>query len=122
MKEETYSGIIEPEEKDEDVLNEYMLSTVSTIKEELLIKYPQETSDFYVYYKYDEKKRILKIFVTLLRETKINHREFNINFLIIVNEEYPNKAPLVFCLTDVNIIIYIISKKNSLLLFQIFLI
>ena len=68
------------------------------------------------------KRKHEKSLSSLLRETKINHREFNINFLIIVNEEYPNKAPLVFCLTDVNIIIYIISKKNSLLLFQIFLI
>ena len=48
--------------------------------------------------------------MTLLKETKINYREFNINFLIEVNEEYPKKAPLVFCFTDVNIINYIIYK------------
>ena len=70
MKEETYSGIIEPEEKDEDVLNEYMLSTVSSIKEELLIKYPQETSDFYVYYKYDEKKKNFKNFCYFIKRNK----------------------------------------------------
>ena len=39
MKEETISGIIIGEEKDQDLLNEYMLSTVSAIKEELLMKY-----------------------------------------------------------------------------------
>ena len=110
MEEEIISGIIEGEEKDQDILNEYMLSTVSSIKEDLLLKFPQEISEFYVYYKYNEKERILKIFVTLLKETKINYREFNIHFLIEVNEEYPKKAPLVFCFTDVNIINYIIYK------------
>ena len=110
MREEVISGIIEGEEKDLDVLNEYMLSTVSSIKEELLMKYPQEISEFYVYNKYNEKQRILKIFVTLLKETKINYREFNINFLLELNEEYPKKAPLVFCFTDVITIKYIIYK------------
>lgn len=110
MSEEVISGIIEGEEKDLDVLNEYMLSTVSSIKEELLMKYPQEISEFYVYNKYNEKDRILKIFVTLLKETKINYREFNINFLLELNEEYPKKAPLVFCFTDVITIKYIIYK------------
>jgi ubiquitin-protein ligase len=110
MSEEIISGIIEGEEKDQDVLNEYMLSTVSSIKEELLMKYPQEISEFYIYNKYNEKERILKIFVTLLKETKINYREFNINFLLELNEEYPKKAPLVFCFTDVIIIKYIIYK------------
>lgn len=104
MEEEIYSGIIKGEEKDQDALNECMLILVSSIKEELLMKYPQEISDFYIYHKYDEKKRILKIFVTLLKETKINYREFNINFLVLINEEYPNKAPIVFCFTNVNII------------------
>jgi ubiquitin-protein ligase len=107
MEEEVYTGIIKGQEKDQDILNEYMLSTISSIKEDLLIKYPQETSEFYVYNKYDEKTRIFEIFVTLLKETKINYRDFNINFLIEINEEYPKKAPLVFCLTDVNIIKYI---------------
>lgn len=104
---EIMSGIIEGVEKDEEVLNEYMLSTVSSIKEELLMKYPQEISDFFVYHKYNNKERTLKIFVTLLKETKINYRENNINFLIEITEEFPTKAPLVFCFTDV-INIYII--------------
>ena len=97
-----YGGLIPGKPKDTDILKEYMLSTVSSIKEDLIMNFPQETSDFYVYTKYSEKDRILKIFVSLLKETKINYREMNINFLIILNEEYPNKPPMVFCLTDVN--------------------
>ena len=121
MKEEIISGIIKGEEKDQELLNEYMLSTVSAIKEELLMKFPQEISEYYVYNKYNEKKRILNIFVALLKETKINYRDFNINFLIEINEEYPKKAPLIFCFTDVNIIKYIIYI-NSLQIMLIFLI
>jgi hypothetical protein len=100
-----YGGLIPGEprkEEEEDYLDEYMLSTVSSIKEELIINFPQETSDFYVYTKYSQKDRILKIFVSLNKDSKINSREMTINFLIIVNEGFPNKPPLVFCLTDVN--------------------
>jgi hypothetical protein len=109
-----YGGIIEGEQKkeEEDYLDEYMLSTVSSIKEELIINFPQETSDFYVYTKYSQKDRILKIFVSLNRASSINHREMNINFLMIVNEEFPNKPPLIFCLTDVNNIIYNLIHFN----------
>lgn len=110
LEEEFYSeGLIPGQPKETDYLKEYMLSTVSTIKEDLLLNFPQENSDFYVYTKYSEKVRILKIFVCLLKKTKINNREMNINFLITINEEYPKIAPMVFCLTDVNnkYIIYI---------------
>ena len=107
-KEEFYEGGLIPgepkkEEKEkEDYLDEYMLSTVSSIREELIMKFPQEKSGFYVYTKYSKKDRILQIFISLPKESKINSLEVTINFLLIVNEEFPNKPPLVFCLTDVN--------------------
>lgn len=111
VEEEFYSeGIIQGKAKETDYLKEYMLSTVSSIKEDLLINFPQENSDFYVYTKYNEKYRILKIFVCLLKNSKINYREININFLITINEEYPSVPPIVFCLTDV-IINYIIYSQ-----------
>ena len=112
-KEEFYEGGLIPgepkkeEKESEDHLDEYMLSTISLINEELIMKFPQEKSDFYVYTKYSKKDRILKIYVSLAKESKINSREMTINFLIIVNEEFPNKPPLVFCFTDVNHNIYI---------------
>ena len=94
-------GLIPEQPKETDYLSEYMLSTVSSIKEDIIMNYPQETSNIYVYTKYSEKERILKIFVSLLKETKINYREMNINFMMVINEEYPSKPPMVFCLTDV---------------------
>ena len=114
-KEEFYEGGLIPgepkkEEKEkEDYLDEYMLSTSSSIREELIMKFPQEKSGFYVYTKYSKKDRILQIFISLPKESKINSLEVTINFLLIVNEEFPNKPPLVFCLTDVNHNIYNIN-------------
>ena len=96
------SGMIPGKEIDNnDYLKEYMLSTVSSIKEDLILKFPQETSEFYIYTKYSEKNRILTIYVTLLRETKINYRKMNINFMITIDEKYPQTPPKVFCQTDV---------------------
>ena len=102
--ESTYylEGIIQGRPPENDYMNEYMLSTVSSIKEDLIINFPQETSEFYVYTKYSEKDRFFKIFVSLLKETKINYRAMNINFMMTINEEFPNKPPMVYCMTDVN--------------------
>jgi hypothetical protein len=107
-KEEFFdSGLIpgesKKEEKQEDYyLDENLLSTIASIKEDLIVKFRQEKSDFFIYTKFSKKDRILQIFVSLTKESKINSREMTINFLIIVNEGFPNKPPLVFCLTDVN--------------------
>ena len=112
MEEEIISGIIEGQEKDTDVLSEYMLSTVSSIKEELLLKYPQETSEYYIYTRYNQKERILYIFITLLKNSKVNYRENNISFLMVITEEYPNKPPYVFCLSDFISTINIFDMRN----------
>ena len=92
---------VDNQNQETDLINEYMLSTITTIKEDFLMKYPQETSNFYVYYKYNENIHLFKIFVTLLKETKINKRDINITFLITLDKEFPAKPPMVFCLTDV---------------------
>lgn len=104
-------NMINNENQEEELLNEYMLSTINSIKEEFLLKYPQETSNFYVYTKYNEKLHLFKIFITLLRNTPINKRDNSINFLITLDKEYPAKPPMVFCLTDVNQNFYIIKKN-----------
>ena len=87
--------------KETDNLDHYMLSTVSSIKKELILEFPQETSDYFVFSKYSTNDRILNIFVTLTKKTKINSRKSDINFIIVINEEFPNKAPMVFCQSDV---------------------
>ena len=51
-------GIISEQEKETDYMKEYMMSTVLSIKEDLLMNFPEETSEFYVYTKYSEKNGI----------------------------------------------------------------
>ena len=114
--------IITRQKKKNNSIKNYILSLVSSIKQELSMNFPNETSEFYIYIKYYENDKILKIFVSLLRQTKINYREMNINFVIIINEEYPNKPPLVFCLTDVNnkhLILFFITSSLRMLIYSI---
>ena len=114
--------IITRQKKKNNSIKNYILSLVSSIKQELSMNFPNETSEFYIYIKYYENDKILKIFVSLLRQTKINYREMNINFEIIINEEYPYKPPLVFCLTDVNnkhLILFFITSSLRMLIYSI---
>lgn len=93
------SGVIKGDQQ--DIIADYMISTVNTIREELLMNFPPNLNEFYIYTKYNPKKLTLKIFVNLLKNTQINHRDIDINFLITLDDKYPSKAPLVFCITDV---------------------
>lgn len=95
------SGVNPGTEKETEYLDEYMLSTILSIKEDFLMKFPPEISDFIINTKYNHKTRVLKIFVTLEKESKINPRENNITFNIIINEKFPEKPPMVFCISDV---------------------
>ena len=112
MEEEEFfcSGIIPAKSKKIEYLKECMLSIVEKIEEDLMDNFSDETNtDFYVYLKYSDKERILKVFATLNKLTKSNIHSKDIDFVIIVNEEFPKLPPHVYCLTSVNkIIIYII--------------
>ncbi len=99
-KEYNYINFNRESPKEEDNLDQYS-SMISSIKKELTMEFPQETSDYFLFSKYSKKDRILNIFITLTKKTKINDRKNNIDFTIVINEEYPNKAPMVFCLSDV---------------------
>ena len=115
-------GIIPRQKKKNNSIKKYILSLVSSIKKELNMNFPKETSEFYIYTKYYDNDKIFKIFVSLLRQTKINNREMNINFVIIINDGYPNKPPLVFCLTDVNnkhLILFFITSSLRMLIYSI---
>jgi ubiquitin-protein ligase len=56
---------------------------------------------FHFNLKLDEKNRKIRLFVTLLNDTDTNNIDSEIDFLILVNEEYPEKPPMVFCLSSV---------------------
>ena len=77
-------------------------TSFSAIIEDLNKNFPQENTEiFIINTKYDENEKILNIFANLVRETKVNSRNLNINFLILIDEQYPKNPPKVFCLTDV---------------------
>ena len=56
-------------------------------------------------FKLNEKKKKIKIFVSLINSSDTNNRNEDIDFLIETNEEYPEKAPMVFCLSCVSLIL-----------------
>ena len=58
--------------------------------------------NIYIYDKILLKYNVVEIFVVFLSNTAYNKRQIDITFLIIIKEDYPKSAPLVFCLTDFN--------------------
>lgn len=56
---------------------------------------------YYIVVKPNMQSKKIYIYVTLLKDTKINNNSFNINFLLTITEEYPQNPPLVQCQTNV---------------------
>ena len=72
------------------------------IKNEILkfkSDYPEK--GYYFDMKLNEKEKKVKIFLTLLKKTEINSHNEDIDFIIICEENYPDKEPKVFCITNV---------------------
>ena len=83
-----------------DFINEYMLSLTSSIKEDLRKHFSSDQKEYYIYTRFDHKKRIFKIFVRLNAKTTINKRPYFIYFLVTINEKFPEAPPVVNCLTN----------------------
>ena len=66
-----------------------------------MIKFPRVLKEYYIYNRYDKKNFIFKIFVKLFKNTTLNNRKYDIYFVIIINKEFPDKPPIVNCLSDV---------------------
>lgn len=102
---------ITKEEKQKNNTKNKILYIEKKIKEEIYSKFKNE-SYIHIYERFSKKSNSLKIFAILLNKTKYNKRDMDISFLIIVNEEYPNSAPLVFCLTEFNKNLDIFDMRN----------
>ncbi len=110
---ESIKGKIIGHKQDNDLISQYMLSLINSIKEgkklkkilfniiEIVIKFPEELKQYYIYTRFNEKVNEFKIFIKLLPKTKINPREYEIYFLITINKEYPQKPPILQCLSNV---------------------
>jgi hypothetical protein len=104
-------------EKKNDIKNKIFDNNTKIIKKEdklslvlNLIKqdihnfiYKSNKKGFIFKIKVNEKAKKIKIFVTLLNSSDINKRYEDIDFLIVTNEEYPQKAPMVFSLSCVKL-------------------
>ena len=97
-------------EFNENTNSDKLLSLYEKIKKEILIfKSDNQNKGYYFDTKLNEKQRKVKIFLTLLKKSDINIHNEDINFIIICEENYPEKEPKVFCASNViNIDIYII--------------
>ena len=102
-------GITKKEKKNNNINK--MLYITKKIKEDINAKFKNE-SNIHIYDRFSKKSNLLKIFVILLNNTKYNKRDMDITFLIIIKEEYPNLAPLVFCLTEFNKNLDIFDMRN----------
>ena len=72
----------------------------------------KNNKNIYIYDKILVKYNIIEIFVILLSNSSYNKREIDITFLIIIKEDYPRTAPLVFCLTEFNKNLDIFDSRN----------
>ncbi len=65
------------------------------------MRFPPNFKQYYINIKPNNLTQEFYIFVKLYANTKINSKNFDIYFLMIINENYPGIAPIVLCLTDV---------------------
>ena len=81
------------------------------IREEIKNEFKND-KNIYIYDKISVKYNIIEIFVILLSNLSYNKREFDISFIIIIREDYPQNAPLIFCLTEFNKNLDIFDFRN----------
>jgi hypothetical protein len=105
------SGEIHPVIEKEKKEKNKMQYIAKKIKDEINSKFKND-KNIYIYYRFSKQKVILKIFIILLGNKKYNKRNIDITYLVKVSEDYPNIAPLVFCLTSFNKNLDIFDMRN----------
>ena len=105
------SGEIHPVIENEQKEKNKMQYIAQKIKDEINSKFKND-KNIYIYYRFSKQKVILKIFINLLGNKKYNKRNIDITFLVIVSEDYPSIAPLIFCLTNFNKNLDIFDMRN----------
>lgn len=93
-----------PSLRDSNYLDNHMKSLLIIVEEDIKINLnlPQKNNlNYIINEKYLKEKKLLKIFVSLPKDTELNPRDSDIDFLFLINKEFPSKPPMVFCLSDV---------------------
>ena len=103
MEKNNFHDGMKSKQKDPKLMQEYMLSVVNSIKNEIN-KIKEKYNNIYIYYKYNSEKLLLNIFIVINKNKNKNKSEYyknnEITYLITLEEDYPKKPPMVFCLTD----------------------
>ena len=81
------------------------------IREEIKNEFKNDKS-IYIYDKILAQYNVIEMFVILLSNSSYNKKNNDITFLIIIKEDYPHNAPLVFCLSDFHKYIDIFDSRN----------
>ena len=93
-----------------NITNEYMHSLIKSLQKEVQSQFLSNPK-LYIYYKYNSELFILYIFIKV---TKRNpwYKDGDINYLIKVTKDYPQKPPYVCCLTDFHDKVSIFDMRN----------
>ena len=99
MEKNNFHDGMKSKQKDPKFMQEYMLSVVNSIKNEIN-KIKEKYNNIYIYYKYNSEKLLLNIFIVIYKDKNKYYKNNEITYLITLEEDYPKKPPMVFCLTD----------------------
>ena len=93
-----------------NIMNEYMHSLIKSLQKEVQSQFLSNPK-LYIYYKYNSELFILYIFIKV---TKRNpwYKDGDINYLIKVTKDYPQKPPYACCLTDFHDKVSIFDMRN----------
>ena len=106
---------IKAENRKDSNINKLSLLYEETKKEILIFKSDYPEKGYYFDIKLNEREKKVKIFFTLIKKSEINSHNEDIDFIIICEEDYPEKEPKVFCVTNV---IYLYNLYLAYLVFR----
>ena len=97
-------------ERNHQLMNDYMHSLIKSLQIEIQNQF-YNNPKLYIYYKYNSVKLILYVFVKVIKRNPC-YKDGDINYLITIGRDYPEKAPYVNCLTDFHEQISIFDMRN----------
>ena len=92
------------------IMNEYMHSLIKSLQKEVQNQFLSNPK-LYIYYKYNSEKLILYVFVKVTKRNPC-YKDGEINYLIKIGKDYPEKPPYVSCLTEFHDKISIFDNRN----------
>ena len=86
------------------IIEDSLTLTLNAIKNDLHNFISKSDKNGYrINIKLNEKKKKIKLFITLLNNSDTNDRNEDIDFLIEINENYPDNPPIVFGISCVKL-------------------